>query len=93
MSAATQLAPMTVLEEAVAYARGVPGVMLPNPDGATGAHAEALLRYGAQIIEVMPCPSCEVLTRIDKLLPCATCLTALVCRKCQRYSGICKGCC
>lgn len=40
---------MTVLEEAIAFARGVDGMMHPAPAMADSSHAVALLVYAARI--------------------------------------------
>ena len=57
---------MTELELAVAYARGVPGRMLPSPEQAESEQAVALLQY-AQRIEKEPMEEFEIVN--EKLLP------------------------
>ena len=42
---------LTTLEQAVAFARGVPGLMLPAPSEAEPMHAIELLRFAFQIYE------------------------------------------
>jgi hypothetical protein len=42
---------MTTLEQAVAFARGVPNIMLPAPSEAEPIHAIELLRFALRIYE------------------------------------------
>ena len=44
-------AQLTALEQAVAFARGVPGLMLPAPTEAESVHAVELLRYAGSIVD------------------------------------------
>lgn len=83
---------LSTLEAAVAFARGVPGVMLPTPEAAGPEHAIALLHFAGQIIDVIPCPSCHSPVRIDKLEYCSSCITETICRRCRRYGGLCREC-
>lgn len=42
---------MTTLELAIAFARGVPGIMLPAPSEAEPMHAFELLQFALRITE------------------------------------------
>lgn len=76
-----------ILEEAVAFSRGIEGRLLPAPDLFESTHAVELLRFAARITETANCPGCGALASLESLRLCSECVEAF-CPSCQRKHGM-----